>query len=368
MAADASHYPEDYRAIIHADFDAFYASVEQRDYPELIGKPVVVGGKSENRGVVASASYEARAFGISSAIPMSRAYRLCPQLVRKPPRFEVYRSVSNKVMDIFRSITPLVEPLSLDEAYLDVTKLETSEITPPLIAQELKKKVWAELSLTISVGVGTSKCVAKIASDMNKPDGITVVRPGTEREFLFPLPVQSIWGIGPKTTERLNSFGINTIEQLSKRDISWFESNFGSNSLSVRNMCFGEDPRPVVTHRERKSFSSETTLVDDSDDPEILREIVIRLSNDVGQSLSSRGISGKTVKLKLRSSDFITSTRQRSVLEPIQLSSEIADVAVDLLNHELYKKNSYRLVGVGVSGFGSLENSQDAMQLRFKGF
>ena len=133
-------------------------------------------------------------------------------------------------------------------------------------------------------------------------------------------------------------------------------------------MCFGEDPRPVVTHRERKSFSSETTLVDDSDDPEILREIVIRLSNDIGQSLSSRGISGKTVKLKLRSSDFITSTRQRSVLEPIQLSSEIADVAVDLLTHELYKKNSYRLVGVGVSGFGSLENSQDAMQLRFKGF
>ena len=368
MPTDELRLAEQYKAIIHADFDAFYASVEQRDYPELNGKPVVVGGKPENRGVVASASYEARTFGIRSAIPMSRAYRLCPQLVRRPARFEIYRSVSSKVMDIFRSITPLVESLSLDEAYLDVTECETSEITPPLIAQALRKRVWDELSLTISVGVGTSKCVSKIASDINKPDGITVVRPGTERQFLSPLPVQSIWGIGPKTMERLNSYGINTIGELAIRDISWFESNFGSNGRSVRNMCLGEDPRPVITHRQRKSFSSETTLVDDSEDPEILREIVIRLSNDVGVSLSSRGVRGKTVKLKLRSSDFVTVTRQRSVTEPVQLSSEIADIAIDLLSQELNQKNSYRLIGVGVSGFDSLENSQDAMQLRLEGF
>ena len=368
MPTDDSRYPEHYRAIIHADFDAFYASVEQRDYPELIGKPVVVGGKPESRGVVASASYEARTFGIRSAIPMSRAYRLCPQLVRRPARFEIYRSVSRKVMDIFRSIPPIVESLSLDEAYLDVTEYETNEITPPLMARVLKEKVWDELSLTISVGVGTSKCVSKIASDMNKPNGITVVRPGTERQFLSPLPVQSIWGIGPKTTERLNSYGINTIGELATRDISWFESNFGSNGRSVRDMCLGEDLRPVITHRQRKSFSSETTLVDDSDDPEILREIVIRLSNDVGASLLSRGTRGKTVKLKLRSSDFVTFTRQRSVMEPIQLSSEIADIAITLLNQELDLKNSYRLIGVGVSGFDSLENSQDAMQLKLEGF
>ena len=366
--AKASGISHIYRAIIHADFDAFYASVEQRDDPSIAGIPVVVGGSPAKRGVVASASYEARKFGIRSAMPMSQAVRLCPSLVRRMTRFDVYKRVSRQVMDIFRDITDLVEPLSLDEAYLDVTEQESDLVTPPMIAHKLRKRVSDELELTISTGVATSKAIAKVASDIGKPNGLIVVRPGTERDFLSPLPVESLWGIGPKKTEKLNSMGINTVGHLAKFDEMWFTDNFGSNGPSVRMMCLGIDDRPVVTHRKRKSYSSETTLTEDTGDRGTLSEIVSRLSHNVGNALMSRGMRGKTIKLKLRSSDFTTFTRQLSLREPVQLSSEISEAALQLLERELSSGTRYRLLGVGVSGFDSSENEDNMIQLRLSGF
>ena len=360
--------PQEYKAIIHADFDAFYASVEQRDDPYIAGKPVLVGGSVEGRGVVASASYEARKFGIRSAMPMSRALRLCPHAIRRTSRFDVYRQVSRQVLNIFREITPLVEPLSLDEAYLDVTDQETRTYAPPFIARDLKRRIESEVDLTISVGVATSKSVAKIASDLEKPNGLTVVRPGSESRFLFPLPVERLWGIGPKTRQKLNSIGIETIGELSKYREDWFSKNFGSNGELLRLMCHGIDDRPVNVARIRKSYSSETTLTEDTDDPGTLREIVSRLSQDVGRSLISNGMSGKTVRLKLRSSDFITYTRQKTLTESVQLSSEIVEVALDLLKRELGVGEKFRLLGVGVSRFDLLENDGDVIQFRLSGF
>ena len=202
------------RHILHADFDAFYASVEQLDNPTLHGKPVVVGGSAEGRGVVASASYEAREFGVRSAMPMRTAQRMCPQAIRVGARFDRYREISQGVMSIFRDLTPLVEPLSLDEAYLDVTAVVDNGRQPPEIAADLKRRVKYELGLTISVGVATSKSIAKIASDMDKPDGLTVVALGEERAFLAPLPISKLWGVGPKTAERLIAEGVETIADI----------------------------------------------------------------------------------------------------------------------------------------------------------
>ncbi|MFL2756172.1 MAG: DNA polymerase IV [Dehalococcoidia bacterium] len=356
------------KAIIHADFDAFYASVEQRDESKLVGKPVLVGGSPDSRGVVASASYEARGYGIRSAMPMSRAIRLCPQAIMRRPRFDVYRDVSKHVMEIFRTFTPLVEPLSLDEAYLDITEKQSSKLTPPVIAKKLKQKVFKELRLTISAGVSTSKAVSKIASDMDKPDGLTVVRPGEERNFLNPLPIESLWGIGPKTKERINQQGIYKISEMSSQSDLWFSENFGINAELIKLMSLGIDDRPVVIHKDRKSYSSETTLNEDTGDVVLLKEIVSRLSQDVSSSLMKKGISGKTVKLKLRTSDFSTFTRQVSFLDPVQLASEISEYATRLLEYEIDEDIKFRLLGVGVSGFGHLEMRQDNQQMRLEGF
>tara|TARA_Y100001970_G_scaffold273192_1_gene371031 strand:- start:4401 stop:5495 length:1095 start_codon:yes stop_codon:yes gene_type:complete len=356
------------KAIIHADFDAFYASVEQRDNSKLAGRPVLVGGRPDSRGVVASASYEARKYGVRSAMPMSRAIKLCPQAVMKRPRFDVYREVSNHVMEIFKTFTPIIEPLSLDEAYLDVTDKQTLTMTPPVIAKNLKLKVLEELELTISTGVSTSKSISKIASDIDKPDGLTVVRPGTERDFLDPLPIESLWGIGPKTKDRINKQGIYKIKELASQDDFWFVENFGANAKLIKLMSLGVDERPVLIHKDRKSYSSETTLNEDTGDVILLKEIVSRLSQDVSNSLMKKGISGKTVKLKLRTSNFETFTRQISFMDPVQLSFEISEYATKLLEQEISEGMKFRLLGVGVSGFGHLEMRQDSQQMRLEGF
>ncbi len=356
------------RGILHADFDAFYAAVEQRDFPELRNKPVVVGGSPSRRGVVASASYESRKFGIKSAMAMSTAVRKCPEAVVVSPRFVVYREVSRQVMEVFRDITPLVEPLSLDEAYLDVTHLIADDITPPQIARNLKQKVRSKLGLTISVGVGSSKSVAKIASSINKPDGLTIVRPGGEIPFLYPLPVEVLWGIGPKTSAKLHLLSINTVEDLASQPLEILSGIFGSNATHIKEISNGIDITPVITQRERKSISSETTLLVDTSDVEDLNEIVMRLSGDVAESLLKKNMRGRTVKLKLKRSDFTVVTRQKTIPEKVQISSEIAESALELLNLELENSHEkYRLIGVGVSGFATSENLQDEMQLRFAG-
>ena len=353
--------------ILHADLDAFYASVEQLDAPDLRGKPVVVGGPPESRGVVAAASYEARRFGIRSAMPMRTALHRCPHAIRVSARFDRYREVSRQVMDIFRDITPLVEALSLDEAYLDVTGLTTPDRSPRDIAAGLKKRVRTEAGLTISVGVAGSKSVAKIASDLEKPDGLTVVPPGLEREFLAPLPVDRLWGIGPKTAERLAAEGIRTVGDLASRPAEWFDSRFGRNAAGVHALALGRDDRPVIVEHVRKSVSSETTLAHDTDDPELLADIVGRLSASVARHLSSRDMSGRTVKLKLRLADFTTFTRQRTLASPIRSTEELSGVAGELLRAELLPGRLFRLVGVGISGFEWTADDQ-ARQPRLSGF
>lgn len=246
------------RHILHADFDAFYASVEQLDNPELRAKPLAVGGSPDSRGVVASASYEARKYGVRSAMPMRTAFNICPQLRRVSARFDRYRDLSRSVMEIFRDITPLVEPLSLDEAYLDVTDSVARGQSAAGLAQSLKCRVKNELGLTISVGAGASKSVAKIASDLEKPDGLTVVPPGEEVAFLAPLPVGTLPGVGPKTQENLKSHGILTIGDLATCDSDWLLDRFGRNGAYIKDLALGRDDRPVQTHRDTKSISSET--------------------------------------------------------------------------------------------------------------
>ena len=356
------------RQIIHADFDAFYASVEQLDNPELRGKPVVVGGSPDDRGVVASASYEARRFGVRSAMPMRTALRLCPEAVRQPPDFERYREVSRRVMAIFREVTPLVEPLSLDEAFLDVTASVAPGRDAGDIARGLRQRVREELGLVISVGVATSKSVAKIASDIDKPDGFKLVQPGSEREFLSPLPVGRLWGVGPKRVKQLNDEGIHTIGELAVQPEEWFTRIFGKTGAHIRSLAVGEDDSEVSSERETKSISAETTFSNDTGDREALQEMVSRLSQEVAGGLRGKALRGRTVKLKLRLSDFTTFTRQRTLPEPVETSEEIARAAGALLDAELAPQRRFRLIGVGLSGFDEPRQEQESRQLKLAGF
>ena len=354
------------RHILHADFDAFYTSVEQLDNPELRGKPVVVGGAPEGRGVVASASYEARRFGVRSAMPMRTALQRCPRAIRVSPRFDRYHEVSRRVMEIFHRVTQLVEPLSLDEAYLDVTDSVSAQRPPATIARELRQRVRSELSLTISVGVATSKSVAKIASDMDKPDGLTVVPPGAERNFLAPLAVSKLSGIGPKTAARLARDGVRTIGDLASRSDVWLAKQFGRTGPYMRRLALGQDDRPVEVRRERKSVSAETTLARDTDDADLLVSLVDRLSQRVGGYLEDKDVRGRTVRVKLRLADFTTFTRQTTPPQPVGSSDAVALAARDLLQRELRPGRLFRLVGVCVTGFPPAEERPE--QPRLAGF
>ena len=354
------------RHILHADFDAFYTSVEQLDNPQLRGKPVVVGGSPEVRGVVASASYEARRYGVRSAMPMRTALQRCPNAIRVAPRFDRYGELSRRVMAIFQEITPLVEPLSLDEAYLDVTDLVGPERGVEQVARALKGRVKSDMGLTISVGVATGKSVAKIASDMDKPDGLTVVPPGSERQFLDPLPVEKLWGIGPKTARRLTEGGIRTIGDLASKPEAWFGATFGRTGTRVRQLALGQDNEPVVVDRERKSVSAETTLAHDTGDPQLLIDLVTRLSQGVADHVGRRDLAGRTVRLKLRLADFTTFTRQKTLAEPVRSPDELAETAVALLQLELQPGRLFRLVGVGVTGFD--RPPAEAAQPKLAGF
>ena len=272
------------------------------------------------------------------------------------------------MMDIFNDVTPLVEPLSLDEAYLDVSDQVTPELSPEFLASRLKQRVRRELGLTISVGASTSKSVAKIASDLDKPDGLTVVPPGAERMFLAPLPVGKLPGVGPKTQDRLAGEGVDTIGDLAKCTDVWLTARFGRNGEYMKRLASGEDDRPVQTSRDTKSVSSETTLVNDTGDPDALQELVNRLSQDVARSLERRDLWGRTVKVKLRLSDFTTFTRQVTLPEVVQASDEIAEAAGILVRNETGPGRTFRLVGVGVAGFeDSHESQKPSIQPRLPG-
>ena len=356
------------RHIIHADLDAFYAAVEQLDNPELKGKPVMVGGSPQVRGVVATASYEARVFGVHSAMPMATAVRQCPRGIIVRPRFDRYREMSRRVMDIFGQLTPLVEPLSLDEAYLDITATVEAGKLPLSVALDLKRQVKRETGLNVSIGVGTSKSVAKIASDLEKPDGLVVVAPGDEPAFLAPLPVGKLWGIGPKTAEKLHLDGIETIGDLARQTEDWFVRRFGKRARSIHEKALGQDQDPVSTEHSRKSVSAETTFVEDISEPEELKAELTKLAANVARHLERQEIRGRTITVKLRLSDFTTMTRQTTL--PYYTNSEeaVLETGWRLLTGELAPGRAFRLLGIGMSGFGDTPDRSSQLALPFTEF
>ena len=337
------------RGILHVDMDAFYASVEQRDKPELAGKAVVVGGGSK-RGVVAAASYEARRYGIRSAMPMVEALRHCPDLHRVRPRMSHYKSVSDQIFAVFREFTPLVEGLSLDEAFLDVTASVTLFGSPESIAVAVKKAIHDQTSLSASVGVAENKLVAKIASDLDKPDGLTIVWPADYARTLDPLPASVIPGIGRETRKRLDRVGIRTIRDLRSAPDRLLEPIFGRFTRKTRDRASGIDDRPVVASREEKSISAEETYDDDLTTPDRMDRELLRLTEKTATRLRKHALAAGTVQVKIRRSDFRTFTRQRSVRPASDSTDQIYAVARELLHSWLAQNPDARVRLLGVGG------------------
>jgi DNA polymerase-4 len=328
--------------------DAFYASVEQRDNPALRGKPVVVGGDPTKRGVVAAASYEARAFGVRSAIPMSRAVRLCPSLIIVRPDFEKYRAVSQQVFAIYRTVTPLVEPLSLDEAYLDVTENAWGEVLGVNVARRIKQAIRETTALTASAGVAPNKFLAKIASGWQKPDGLTVIAPERMESFLQGLPVDALWGVGPKTAERLRAHGIDKLVDVRRRTLDELHAIVGSAAEWLRDLANGIDPRPVDPHEQRKSAGSECTYEKDLTDMARIRSEIDEMAHDAARWLDKRGFFARTVVIKVRYDDFTTITRSHSDNRPTRDGEALAARAIALLAKTDAGRRPVRLLGVSV--------------------
>ena len=349
------------RKIIHIDMDAFFASVEQLDAPTLRGRPVIVGGDPSGRGVVAAASYEARAFGVHSAMPASRARRLCPDAVFLRPRFQRYVEVSRQLRAIFHRATGLVEPLSLDEAYLDVTDNHLGVPLARDLARWLKDQVRAETGLTASAGVGPSKLVAKIASDYDKPDGLVVIAPQRVRAFLASLPVEKLWGVGPATARRLHGLGFRTCAELARADVAVLGRALGQHGLSLHRLARGDDPRRVQPHRPPKSRGAERTFARDVRSLERLAEALAAQADEVGAALQRVGRRGRTVVLKVRYDDFTTITRSRTLARPTDAPEDIAATALSLLRAATEAgERPVRLLGVAVQG---LDDPDDPAQL-----
>jgi DNA polymerase-4 len=335
------------RRIIHVDMDAFYASVEQGDDPSLQGKPVAVGGSPEGRGVVAAASYEARAFGVHSAMPMARAVRQCPGLVIVPPRFRRYRAVSQQVFTIFRSVTPLVEPLSLDEAYLDVTDNLWGEPLATTVAKRLKQQIRENTGLTASAGVAPNKFLAKIASGWKKPDGLTVIAPDRIEAFLQKLPVDALWGVGPVTAKRLREVGITRLVDVRTAGPDVLRRAVGSHGDWLRRLAWGEDDRPVEPDRPSKSSGCENTYAQDLTDLATMRAELDEMAGRPSRWLERKGLLARTVTIKVRYSDFTTVTRSDTAA-PTRDLTDIAARARALLDKTHAATRPVRLLGVSV--------------------
>ena len=343
------------RTILHVDLDAFFASVEQRDHPEWRGKPLAVGmGGTNDRGVVSAASYEARKFGVHSAMPIRTAKRLCPDCIFVPVRGAAYQAASREVMAILRQFTPLVQPISIDEAFLDVTGSRALFGDGEAIARRIKDAVRAELELTASVGVASTKLVAKIASDLRKPDGLVVVEPGTEVAFLAPLPISRLWGVGASTAAALRDFSVGTIGDLQRVDRSALVRRFGRHGASLVDRAMGRDADPVDDPDAAKSVSHEMTFDEDTSDPEVLERTLLAMSEGVSGRLRHSGIKAGTVTVKIRDSGFNTITRQKGLPEPSDMTEPIWQAALALARPEMRGKR-IRLLGVAASGFGVKE-------------
>jgi len=335
------------RAILHVDMDAFYASVEQRDNPELVGKPVIVGWPG-GRGVVAAASYAVRKFGVRSAMPMGQALRLCPHAICIPPRMQRYREVSGTVFGVFHEITPLVQGLSLDEAFLDVTESQALLGEPAVIARRIKENIRARTGLTASVGVATNKLVAKIASDLDKPDGLTVVAESRIREALDPLSVRRLPGLGRKLGERVEAAGLRTLGELRAATDAVLWPLFGRDTPRMRERAAGIDDRPVRPDLEEKSLSAEDTFAQDLADPRTLDSQLSRLADLAGERLRARGLMAGRIGVKIRRHDFATFTRQRAIAPPTQDGRTVRNVAQELLSRWLTEHSGAKLRLLGV--------------------
>jgi DNA polymerase-4 len=346
------------RRIIHLDMDAFYASVEQLDNPELIDKPVIVGG-SRKRGVVSAASYEARKYKVHSAMPMAQAMNLCPHGVFLPVRMKRYKEISSKVIAIFQKYTPLIEPLSLDEAFLDVTASSKLFGTAEDIARKIRKEVFAETGLTISAGVAASKLVAKIASDVNKPDGLTIVPAGKEAEFLAPLPIKRLWGVGKKTQKALGLLGVKTIGDILKIPPDLLEKKFGKHGNSLFSKAKGIDERDVDTISERKSVGHEYTFDTDLKDRKIIHKELIDLADQVAKRLRHKNLQGRTISLKVKYHDFQQITRSKTVSNETSDSKLIIQEILKLLEKTAVGEKPVRLLGISVA---NLKPVGDTMQ------
>jgi DNA polymerase-4 len=350
--------------ILHVDMDAFYASVEIRDRPELTGRPVIVGATA-SRGVVLSASYEARAFGVASAMPVTRARRLCPQAVFIPPRHHVYAAVSKEVMEVFRSVTPEVEPLALDEAFLDVSGAIRRLGRPARIGALIRATIAEQQGITCSVGVASSKFIAKLASTRSKPDGLLIVPADGVLAFLHPLPVAALWGVGEQTGQVLARLGLRTVRDIAGIPVGTLQRELGQSlGAHLAALAWGRDERPVVSSTPEKSIGAEETFASDIDDPEVIRRELLRLSGRTARGLRSAGAMARTVVIKLRLANFTTITRSRTLPEPTDVAQTIYTTACTLYGAAgLDSRARLRLVGVRTSGL--VPASRAATQLAF---
>jgi DNA polymerase-4 len=351
------------RKIIHVDMDAFYASIEERENPQLKGKPVIVGGTVEGRGVVSAANYAARKFGLHSAMPMVRAVRLCPQVIRLASNMQLYAEVSRQIREIFFRYTPVVQPLALDEAFLDVTSSEKLFGAAEEVGMQIKQAIKNELKLVASVGVAPSKFVAKIASDVNKPNGFVVVAQNKVQSFLDPLPVSRLWGAGKATVAVFDRMGIRTIAQLRHQPVDWLVSRFGKFGEHLWQLANGIDEREVVVDSQAKSISNETTFSQDIANREVLEATLLHLTEQVAWRLRKAGLKGRTVQLKLRYPDFRLITRAHTMVESTDNTNILWSVVRDLLRHNWQGRPAIRLVGMGVSGLQSEDDQPQQADL-----
>lgn len=340
------------QVIIHVDMDAFFASVEQLHHPEWKGKPVIVGAdpqKGQGRGVVSTASYEARQFGVHSAMPISKAYRLCPHGIYVTPHGELYSHYSKQIFQILYNFTPSIEVISIDEAFLDVTGVLHLHSSMEKLGQEIKNCIRKETGLTASLGMASNKSVAKIASDHRKPDGLTIVPPERVQDFLDPLSIRKLFGVGEKSYQTLHHLGINTVKDLRSYPLQYMEDKFGEAGSHLYRMARGIDERKVQVHEEIKSISHETTFNTDQTDREILKSTMLHLAAKVSQRLRKRGLKGKTVQLKIRFDDFTTFTRRKTLQDATNLTDEIYQIGEKMLGEFSAGDKAVRLIGIGVS-------------------
>ncbi len=353
---DTPHKRNHRRRIVHVDMDAFYASVEQRNHPALRGKPVVVGADPEGgrgRGVVSAASYEARRFGIHSAQPISRAYRNCPHALFVPPDFEAYVSESKRIMSILGEFSPIVEPISIDEAFLDCSATEELFGSDLALGEAIRSAVFSRTDLTCSVGVAPNKYIAKVASELNKPNGLAVCPPEREREFLAPLPIKALWGAGPKTERILASLGCRTIGDVARLPPALLDQTLGRSGRHFRELALGVDERPVESGHQRKSISEERTFGTDTADPARLQKRLLAIVDELSRRMRGLDIRGRTLTFKIRLEGFETFTRSRTLPLPVNDRPTLYDFAVEELRRFDRRGRRVRLLGIGVSNLAS---------------